>query len=189
MAEPTRILVLPDGRAVLVRTPLGRSLRFASLADAEAYHSGQMAGIAPLMVVGVGLGVAKRLVSEAVFLPLVAVGLVGGVVAGGVVGTLARRNEPPYETLTWSESVALDDREVNAAAIGKDVGLSLLSGAMLGLFLFFFRENHWRLEGDSALVPFVAGAFFLGLVVGVGAGIAMAVQKLRFIAERRRTPR
>lgn len=181
-----RILVEPAGTAVILRTPLFRSARFASVDEARAYAEGQHAETMPLLLGGGAAAVTKVLLPEEWQLVAILSCIAAGVIGGVVVSRRARMTMPTPIRLGWDESVWLDDELPTATQIVKDGGLTLASLALLGLFGVLIEDGGLReLREHGVAASIGAGVFFLALGVGVVAGVGSAVQRVRFLRTKR----
>lgn len=189
--EPTRIVVELEGTAVVLRTPLGRSVRFRSLGDARKWHDAQTSGVLPMLVAGGIASLLKVVLEMDAFLIALPVVLGIGMVASYVVSRRARPDLPEPTPLTWEESVRLDDRPHPLSRALQDLGAALASALLLALvgYLVLFEHGARNLEEEGIGAQLLTGAFVVGLALGLVLGVGSAVQRLRFHTTRARLDR
>ena len=170
----TRLIVEPDGRAVLVRTPTAASLRFESLEHAARYDQAQqpMWWVVQVMVVG---GLACRLLLP----PDLLLKVFGGwfVLCMAALALLQVRMTltiPRPQTLSWAEATAYDHHPVSSRLLleagGGAVGLLGLA-ALIG-WVGDWDRLWWRDPGmflvAAGAVSLMAGLALYMVVVLVG---------------------
>lgn len=172
---------------MLLRTPVFRSLRFRSLADARAWHAGSGAGVVYVLGAGLVAILLKLVLSMEVFLPVATVLVVAAVIVGGAVGTRAQAGIPAPEKLGWDESVRLDPDPHSLRPIATELGGGLASLTLLALFsyLLVFEGGARNLEREGLFAQLFGGVFLVGLIVGTVYLPWSAAQRVRFFRARR----
>ncbi len=175
-----QIVLEPDGRAVVVYTPYGRSIRFASEQQAVAYLDHSSATVVPVLAAGALLALLNAVLPSDTFTWALAIVLPLGLVVSTGVHLHGARDLPEYETLDWDTSARLDGRPLFWRDLKADLPAAISVLLLFGGVLAFGYADWRAIQRDTTrlLVVLGAGGLFGAAAVVVG---WMMVQKVRYI--------